>query len=341
MSSYRNAYLGTRLSLLASRLISTEQFNGLIDLELDQVVHKIAEWTGHRYEISATHPARIESQLVNLALADFQILIRPFSGRERRFFYFAIRWFELVNVKVLIRGKFTATPNDVIRNQLIDLGVFADLPLAELLEAEDPYEMLRLLESTAYAGIVRQARNVFDEQGNDLFLLDATIDKSFFLDLKKRFLALDAQDAKYIGQVMGVLMDSFNLLWLLRYRFSYGLSPAKSYYLLTATGSTLHASDLMRLAKMDSIEQFVDVLPHKLKLLLSGLSVITEIEARMETVSLQVAAKALYKAGNLVSRTFSYILLREAELRYLQALIKGKQLGFDRKLILQAVAGAQ
>ncbi|MBC8212206.1 MAG: V-type ATPase subunit [Gammaproteobacteria bacterium] len=341
MSHFRSAYLSTRLSLLASRLISFEQLSSLIELELDQIINRVYEWTGHRYQPDVHDSRRIENQLAHTALDDFQILIRPFSGPERRFFYFAIRWFELVNVKVLIRGKFTSTPKSIIQQQLVDLGVFADLPLEKLLETEDPYEMLRLLESTAYAGIVRQARNVFDEQGNDLFLLDATIDKSFFIDLKKRLEGLDAQDVELVEQVMGSLLDRFNLLWLLRYRFSYGLSPAKSYFLLTSTGARLHAADLMRLAKMETIEQLVEALPAKLQQQLQGLTVISDIEQVIEYSTLEVAAKGLSRSGNLVSRAFSYILLREAEMRFLQALIKGKQLGFDQELIRLAVMGAR
>jgi vacuolar-type H+-ATPase subunit C/Vma6 len=49
----------------------------------------------------------------------------------------------------------------------------------------------------------------------------------------------------------------------------------------------------------------------------------------------------LNKKSNLLARCFSYILLREAELRFLQALIKGKQLGFSRELIKQAVGAGQ
>jgi len=61
----------------------------------------------------------------------------------------------------------------------------------------------------------------------------------------------------------------------------------------------------------------------------------------IEYSTLAAAAKGLSVNGSLVSRAFSYILLREAEMRFLQALIKGKQLGFDQALIRQAVIGVR
>lgn len=337
MSEYSSEYLNTRLSIYASRLIGFEQLVKFIQYDLERIIAEVGELTGHYYQLDGTKLNPIESQLTNRAIDDFLILIRPFSGSERRFFYFAIRWFELANLKALIRGKFSGIESLKIEQELIDLGHFADLPVKKLLETDDPYEMLRLLETTPYAGIVRQARRMYEEHGNDLFLLDATIDRSFFIDLNQRTRFLQDEDTQYVRQVMGGLLDRFNLLWLLRYRFSYGLSAAKSFYLLTTTGNKLYSSELMRLAKMDDIEELVAALPDPYRDLLSNIRVIADMETVMEYHSLSIAANALHRKSNLLSRSFAYILLREAEVRFLQALIKGKQLEFDPELIKQAV----
>jgi len=253
MSCFSSDYLDARVSMFASRLFSSKQLLDLIDLDLDIILQRIYENSGYDLSTDIDANKAISYRLSTDALNDFQILLRPFSGNERRFFYYAIRWFELVNLKVLIRGKFSSIPSIDIENHMVNLGSFIDLPVKKLLETEDPYEMLRLLETTAYAGIVRQARHVYDEHGNDLFLLDATIDRSFFIDLNQRTRFLQADDARCVKKILGNLLDRFNLLWLLRYRFSYGLSPAKSYYLLTAIGNKLHAAELMRLARLESV----------------------------------------------------------------------------------------
>ncbi|MCP4389859.1 MAG: V-type ATPase subunit [Gammaproteobacteria bacterium] len=337
MSGFSSVYLATRLTALASRLISFEQLIDFIELDLERIMMLVSQKTGYDYDIETSNPRWIESQLTNHALDDFLILVRPFTGSERRFFQFAIRWFELVNLKVLIRGKFSGTESSLIEEQLIDLRSFTDLPVKRLLETDDPYEMLRLLETTVYGGIVRQARRMYEDHGNDLFLLDATIDRSFFIDLKHHARFLHDEDAGNVRRVLGSLLDRFNLLWLLRYRFAYELSPAKSFYLLTTTGNRLHSTELMRLARMDSIEEVISALPAPYRRLLVNVRNIADMETVMEYYSLSIAARALYRRPNLLSRTFSYIVLREAEVRFLQALIKGKQLGFDSGLIRQAI----
>jgi V/A-type H+-transporting ATPase subunit C len=119
---------------------------------------------------------------------------------------------------------------------------------------------------------------VYEEHGNDLFLLDATIDRSFFIDLKHHARFLHDQDADNIRHVLGSLLDRFNLLWLLRYRFAYELSPAKSFYLLTTTGNRLHSTELMRLARMDSVEEVIAALPAPYQQLLDRVGNIADME---------------------------------------------------------------
>jgi V/A-type H+-transporting ATPase subunit C len=340
VSGFHSDYLETRLGLFAARLIGTRKLISFIDLEPERLLAEVNRLSAQDYTLDGANSQSVEAQLTGSALADFQVLLRPFSGSERRFFYFAIRWFELVNLKVLIRGKFSGIDNAVIRQHLVDIGGFADLPIGKLLEADDPYEMLRLLETTAYAGIVRHSRRVYEEQGNDLFLLDATIDRSFFIGLYQRLDYLRKQDGAALRKVLGSLLDRFNLIWLLRYRFSYGLSAAKSFYLLSAIGKRLHSTELMQLARLDNIEEVIAELPEPYQALLANLRQIPDMEAAMEFYALSIAAQTLRRGDNLVARVFSYILLREAELRFLQALIKGKQLGLDDELIKRGLGAA-
>ena len=95
----------------------------------------------------------------------------------------------------------------------------------------------------------------------------------------------------------------------------------------------------MRLARLESIDEVRDSLPQPYRKILAATDSVSDMETAMEYYSLSVAADMLHKKSNLLARTFAYILLREAEVRFLQALIKGKQLGFDQALIRQAVGG--
>ena len=328
MLQHNPSYILTRARILEQRLIPLQEWHSIIDTDLTTLQQ--------RYHCDP-HCNNIEKQLIHQALEDFQLLFRPFSGAQRSMLHCAVHWYELSNLKTLIRGKFSGMGEQEIQKQLIDLGQFAVLPLSTLLQTDDPYEMLRLLEQTPYSTIVRQARSTFEEEGQNLFALDAAIDRHFFSSLMHRIRLLPRRDQQPMNQVFGTLMDRLNLLWLIRYRFAYQLSPAKSYYLLATTGNRLHAADLMRLARLENLPELIDQLPQPLRQLLQQTEDLTTIENRMEHYMLHAVYKAMRRATSAITHIFCYVLLRESEIHLLQSIIKGKQLAFEDRLIRQAI----
>jgi len=334
MTLLNDSYVATRLTLLSSRLLQADRKMQIIDADLAQLQQL--------YPCIANVPdvGSVEKRLVNQALDDFQILFRPFNSIKRDVLDYAVHWYELSNLKALIRGKLAGKKEYLIQQQLIDVGSFAALPLQRLLQADDQHEMLRLLEETPYASIVRQARLIYEEEGQNLFALDAAIDRLFFAGLMHRIKLLDKKDRDDLMHVYGALLDRFNLLWLIRYRFSYGLSAAKSYFLLATSGRKLHAGNLMQLARINSLEEVISSLPEPLNNLLASISSLTEIEKNLERYTMEVSLKYLRSSASVITRVFCYILLREAEVSWLQALIKGKMLNFENSLIHKAIGVA-
>ena len=199
--------------------------------------------------------------------------------------------------------------------------------------------MMRLLEQTPYSSIVRQARDIYHAEGQNLFALDATIDREFFTGLAQRLRFLDSNDQQHLGSLFGKLMDRLNILWLIRYRFSYGLSPAKSYFLLSTTGRKLHTGNLMRLAKLETIDDLISQLPEPLNELLANQLNLIQIENIMEHYVIEAASNAIKHSPSVITRLFAYVLLRESEIQLLHATIKGKSLNFDEVLIMEATGG--
>ena len=147
------SYIATRLGILADRLIGIENYAAVIEEDVDSLITRI---TGGE-NLEDFKLEQVQNLLLSKALQDFNMLFRPFNGNEKAFLNFAVHWYELSNLKALIRGKFTGSSDTSIRKELIDLGRFNQLPLDILLEADDPNEMMRLLEQTPYSSIVRQA----------------------------------------------------------------------------------------------------------------------------------------------------------------------------------------
>jgi hypothetical protein len=57
----------------------------------------------------------------------------------------------------------------------------------------------------------------------------------------------------------------------------------------------------------------------------------------MELYSLSACRRCLSRSHSLISQTLAYLILRDAETRFLLAILKGKQLGFENELIAQSI----
>lgn len=166
-----------------------------------------------------------------------------------------------------------------------------------------------------------------------MFAVDAAIDRHYFLGLKRRAEAVTQSERRAVVTLTGALMDRTNLTWLLRYRFSYGFSPAATYYLLVPSTAYLNSERLRQLARLADFQEVIDALPRALGRWVAGASGVAEVEDRLEQRMETVSNAALAKHENPVARAFAYFLRRDLDMRRLVAAIKGKRLGLDPALI--------
>ncbi len=337
MSASRYAYLNARLSTLAARLILPER----LDLAIEQPPPLEEHGTTRESFLAETvdEIATLERDLLMNIWQDFLIITRTLSGVEHDFIVYGIHWFELANLKAIIRGKFSGVPERDIREQLAELGPFATLPLDELLRTEDPAELLRRLDDTPYADIARHARRTLEEQ-QDLFTVDADIGRRYYMGLQRRAREIAMDQRQAVVALVGFVLDRVNLIWLLRYRFAYDLSPAKTYYLLVPSTRRLTADHLQMLVQLTSLQEVLDALPEIIKQWIEGADTITEVEDILEKKTRQVSALALNDTRYPLARAYAYLVVREIEMRQILAIAKGRRLGFAADLIRTAARTA-
>jgi V/A-type H+-transporting ATPase subunit C len=323
------AYLHARVSAMAAQLLSRERLEALLEQPPGQEGEALQQ--AGLGVLRAEVPS-LEQRMITLLLADFVILVRALSGAARDFMLYWAYRFELSNLKTIIRGKMAGQPEATIRAQLVDMGRFARLPVDALLGTEDIAELLRRLDGTPLADVARQARRTFEEQ-HELFPLDAAIDRRYYAGLSQRARRLgDPQLVQLIGEVI----DRVNLVWLLRYRFAYDLSPAEAYYLLIPTGYRLTGRTLLTLSALNSFEDVIATLPAPFASWLADARNTSEVTAILERAELRLAAHILrYTAFNL-GRAFAYLVLRERDLRQVRAILKGRRLRIPDELVRSA-----
>ncbi len=339
-SSRHNTYLHTRVSVLAERLMSPVQNRLLPQLDLEQI--------SVQYGLQAildggvppsTRNRAVERSLIRTLMGELSILIRPMYGEARDLVLYWARKFELYNLKALIRGKLSGEDERAIEDNLYDLPGALSLPHATLLRTESVLELLRQLEQSPYRVIAGQARQVFDER-HEPFALEATVDQSYYAGLVKRTRELQGVDGKEMQQVVGLQLDQLNLLWLLRYRYSYGLSATETYYQLVPSAHKLHRAALLELVDLPEFDQVVRSLPYPLDRLLDGARSAAEVERRMERHNAGRFRRLLRHSPSAVARAQAYLLLREMDLKRLFAAIQGHVLRLPPELTAYVVSAS-
>jgi V/A-type H+/Na+-transporting ATPase subunit C len=251
-----------------------------------------------------------------------------------------VRKFVFFNLKALIRGKINEMAEAQIADQLHDLPPRMQLPHEELLRADNPSELLRRLEQGSYQEIARQARKVYEEK-NEPFSLDAAIDRLYYAGLLKRVYATDSGEQRPLLDFLGILLDHQNLLWLLRYRFVYGLPPSETYYLLVPRGLLLGRHTLLQLVELNSFEEVIAALPASLHRWLEEADNASKVERALERRATQEARNTLRRSPSALARALAYLTLREGDLKRLFSIVQGKVLGLDSAILRFAVGHEQ
>lgn len=328
------SYLDTRLSIMAARLLPEASFAALAARPADEGILPELGLSGST-ELGPALEHAGQNLLSHRLLDDLTIVLRPMTGPARGFFIYWARRFELFNLKALIRGKLGGLPASEIEGHLELTPGFAVLPRERLLQTEDVAELLRQIEAGPYGAIARQARRALEEH-QDSLAAETAIDRRYFHGLLVQARLLPTSDRKAVLRLLGSQLDRLNLGWLMRYRFGYRMSPTETYYRLMRGGELLGHERLLHLVELGDPAAVLAALPEALAEQLQGAVDTFELENRLETLVCQRARAALRYGNPSIARALAYLLLREAELRRLRAILHGKRLQLPAELIAQA-----
>lgn len=329
------AYLRARLAVLDSRRRTPEQLRELVALPRDELLQLFGVQASAQ-ELSARGAVLFEQVLMQRWLNELSVLLRPLDGAARELLVQWARRYEVLNLKALIRGKLGGLSRRQIEDSLFDLPGFLRLDHETLLNTDDIKELLRRLQGTAYGSLARTALSRF-ENGQDPFLLDATLDQRFYSNLGERVARLGEPDRSELRVMVGRIIDRHNLVWLMRYRFNYGLPPAEAVYLSISGGYRLDALRLRAVADAQSLEEALAALPPALQRLTAECQSIVGVEDCLVRDIQQRAEHARRHSPSVLGSVFAYLILRFYELKTTQAIVLGKIRGYPDEVLREAL----
>jgi V/A-type H+-transporting ATPase subunit C len=329
------AYLRTRLSILHQRLKKPEDIESLIQLPADRLLAQFHIEPGGKASNSLLMQ-QFEQKMLQVWLDEIAALLRPLKGPARAILVQWARRYELYNIKALVRGKLAGLSRARIAESLFRLPGFLDLDLEPLLHSDSLPELLRRLDGTPYQSIARQAQRRFTENP-DPFLLDAALDQFFYIELCRHLEPLEPTDRREMRELLGRVIDRHNLVWMLRYRYNYALSPAQSLYLSIEQGHLLDRPALARLVNQPDIPGFLAALPEPIGSITGSEPDIVIIESRLQADLKASSEQAFQHSPSILAVALGYLNLRYFELSLLYAILQARLLGLGDALLREAL----
>jgi V/A-type H+-transporting ATPase subunit C len=243
----------------------------------------------------------------------------------------------LRNLKTILKGKALGRTEDEIRAELLDPTTSPHLPITALLRAASVESVLDLLEHTELRHWVHEARRIY-ERDPTLFGLEAGLDRLYYPELRDRIERLKPWD-RAVETLVSDEIDQVNLMWLLRYRLNYGLSPAETYYLLVPVTGRVGADELKRLVRQETIAGVAQQLAaHPFGALLARSQALWQVEVGLWRYRAQNARRVLREAAFTLGEGLALLVLREIEIRDLLAVLEGVRFGRSRAEIGEQLA---
>ncbi|WP_296701943.1 V0D/AC39 family V-type ATPase subunit [Thiocapsa sp. UBA6158] len=335
-----HAYLNTRVTVMATQLFEPSGIAALSHLPLAALAERFGLTAILDDQQSTRARSRaVEQSLIQVLLAELLILVRAMNTAERALVLDWGRKYALFNLKTLIRGKLYELDQKEIQDNLYVLPEHMRLSeevSTELFRAENVLELLRQLEAGTHRTLARQAREVYEQQ-REPFALEAAIDQRYYAGLLRQVMAFTDANLNPLKRLMGAELDRINLMWLLRFRFSYQLSASETFYHLVPSMRLLTRERLLQLVNVETFEGVVAALPTPLDRLLAGSKNIVDVQKRIGAYAAQEAHWVLHRTQSGVARALAYLILRERDLLLLFALAQGQILNLPSAAIEIAV----
>ena len=133
------------------------------------------------------------------------------------------RYFELQNLKAILRGVITDPTVERVQDVLFPMGDMTVLPAQAMLESGSVAAAIELLQNTPYYETLSFAMKRYSAEQN-LFPLEVALDLYYWRQLWQEAKKLPGQDRVQASKIIGSLMDVNNLMWVIRYKVYHGLS---------------------------------------------------------------------------------------------------------------------
>jgi V/A-type H+-transporting ATPase subunit C len=222
------AAISARVRAMYSSLLSPQDFARLADSPDFPTLITQLKQTAYGPYLENLKDKDLTPQKLDLAIkgrlaAAYHSVIQMAPEHARPLLKQLYRYFEVQNLKAVLRGILADPTWERIQDVLFPLGSMTVLPAQEMLESGSIGSAIELLQGTPYYETLSFAMKRYSAEQN-LFPLEVALDLYYWRKLWQEANKLQNQDRNQAIRIIGSLMDVNNLMWVIRYKVYHGLS---------------------------------------------------------------------------------------------------------------------
>jgi V/A-type H+/Na+-transporting ATPase subunit C len=334
----RYPYTYVRTSVMKSLLFDGRDYHKMLKMGFNEIA-KIMQDSNYKKEINELSTSYSGADLLELALnknlaytfkklmtispKELGSVIREYAKRK-----------DIEDLKTIIRGKFTRTPEKVVFKSITSAGTLSRDFLHELMKKESIEEILKGNNIVGFS-FLGEALIYFNEK-NSLVLIENALDRHYYNNLIE-FSRLLPKEGAVFRKFLIMEVEIMNILTLFRLK----KSKIEKIREVIITAKGLINPKITRMAEVDDLDALIKALEgtEYKKAIDKGIddfrntrSLIT-LETELYRYLLKQTSLLLHQHPLSVDVILGFMFAKDIEVRNLRILIKGKQLGLSEEFI--------
>ncbi len=272
-------------------------------------------------------PRRVVLQIKG-RLADVHYsVIHMAPEHTRRLLTQLYRYFEVENLKAVLRAIVTDPTWERVRDVLFPYGPMSVLPAQAMVEAGNVSAAVELLRGTVYADTLSFAMKRYSAEQN-LFPLEVALDLHYWRQLWQEAKKLSGRDQEQAKRIVGALIDMNNLMWAIRYRVYHKLSEEELINYTLPFGYHLRDDDVRSIAAGADIASVVrrvyPEMPNLNELLENPQTGLPQLEMQLKRDVMRQCLAAFVGDPFSIGLPLAFLVLCDLEIQDLTVLIEAK-----------------
>ncbi len=341
------SYTYVRMIVMKAMLFKRQDYDKLAKLSFAEIAKYLQE-SGYKHEIDELaielKGADLLEAALNLNLVRAFAKLRKISPPQLNLLIDAyMKKNDMLNLKTVIRAKYQKLPFEQVKRLLIPVGIYSQEYYEKLMGFDSVEKMvnaIELLDDSCKECGLKQFR-----EKNTLTEIENQLDRAYIESVLKFTRRLPVQ-GRLFREFLMYGIDISNLKLILRLKKE-GVAKEEIAKHIIMSGKILSQDKLKKLISAtyeDSIKMLENTEFGKILTRysdeLSGKGTFIDLEAEIDKFHLNKAMRHLHQYPLSVDTIIGYMFAKEIEVKNLQMLVKGKQLGIaDEFLQKQLVIG--